>query len=97
MHNKLRMCAVLTSLGFAFYAAHDVPALPTKALKADQDINDRLARLHAAQDAGSFRVEIVGRLKEKLGTPDGADASELKTADWKDTFKQRFKDNGTPS
>ncbi len=96
MSNKLRLCAALTSLGFAFYAVQDASAVGRDATAQDQDIRDRLAQLHAAQDSGGVRVEIVGRLKEALGLTGETDVAKLKTADWLQTFNQEFKDKGTP-
>ena len=94
MSNRLRLCAALTSLGFAFYAAHEASAAGWTA--QDNDILNRLAHLHAAQDAGGVRVEIVGRLKEALGLTAETDVAKAKTADWLQTFNQQFKDKGTP-
>ena len=95
MSHKLRLCAALTSLGFAFYSAQDASAAARGATEIDKDIRDRVAQLHAAQDAGEVRVDIVGRLKEALGLTGEADAAQIKTADWLQTFNQQFKDRGT--
>lgn len=91
MKAELRACAILTSLGFAFYA---VPASASPAdTSAEAAIADRLARLHAAQESGSVRIDIVGRLLEKTGA---ARESDARTAQWLQTFSQQFGDKGTP-
>jgi hypothetical protein len=95
MSNKLRLCAALTSLGFAFYAAQDASAAGRHATGQDKDIRDRVAQLHAAQDAGAVRVDIVGQLKEALGLTAETDVAQVKTADWLQTFNQQFRDRGT--
>ena len=91
MKAEFRACVILTSLGFAFYA------IPTATCSADtateMAIADRLARLHAAQDEGSVRIEIVGQLLEKVGA---VRESGARTAQWLQTFNQRFSDKGTP-
>lgn len=91
MKTELRACAILTSLGFAFYA---VPAdTSVAATPTETTIAERLARLHDAQDKGSVRIEIVGKLLEQAG--DGRE-SDARTAQWLQTFNQQFRDKGTP-
>ena len=92
MSNKLRLCAALTSLGFALYASQNASASQPSAPVRVGNILDRVALLHAAQSDGAVRVEIVGPLKEALGLTTEADAAKLKTADWLQTFNQQFND-----
>jgi hypothetical protein len=89
MSNELRKRVVLTSLGFAFYV---IPAPGFATETTELTIADRLARLHAAQDAGVVQVDIVGKLLEKASS---AGASDIKTAQWLQTFEQQFSD-GSP-
>jgi hypothetical protein len=95
MSNKLRLCAALTSLGFAFYAAQDASAAGRDTTGQEKDIRDRVAQLHAAQDAGGIRVDIVGRLQQALGLTAETNTAQVKTADWLQTFNQQFRDRGT--
>jgi|RhiMethySRZTD1v2_1073278.scaffolds.fasta_scaffold717523_2 hypothetical protein len=95
MSNKLRLCAALTSLGFAFYAVQDASAAGQNTTGEDKDIRDRVAQLHAAQDAGGIRVDIVGRLQDALGLTAETNTAQVKTADWLQTFNQQFRDRGT--
>jgi len=90
MKSELYVRVVLTSLGFAFYA---LPASAAAPEAADGSITDRIARLQAAQDAGALQVDIVGKLLEKARTAGGSD---IKTAQWLQTFEQQFNDKGSP-
>ena len=91
MKKDLRVRVVLTSLGFAFYAV-PASAIPPVQSQLELGIQDRLARLHAAQAAGDVRVDIVGRLLEKTAASGESDA---KTAQWLQTWKQGWKDGTT--
>ena len=97
MKKSLRACALLTSLGFAFYGSADASATTGPHADPDRDIRDRLASLRAAQDTGAMRIEIVGKLRNRFSVPEGADPRDVKTADWLQTFNNRFKDRGKPS
>lgn len=90
MKDALHVRVILTSLGFAFYA---IPSPSSATEMAGLTIADRIARLHAAQDAGAVQVDIVGKLLEKASSAGGSD---IKTAQWLQTFEQQFNDTGSP-
>lgn len=92
MKKDLRARVVLTSLGFAFYAA-PASALPPAQSELELGIQDRLARFHAAQAAGDVRVDFVGQLLERMAA---AGESGAKTAQWLQTWNQQNKGGGTP-